>query len=449
MIYRTLLSDLTRWKNDSLRKPLILKGARQVGKTTLVHLFSKEFDQYIYINLEKKEDREPFQNFNTTTDLINTISLIHGLESYKSKTTLLFIDEIQEIPEIINELRYFYEDNPELFVIAAGSLLDMALDTTIKIPVGRVLYLQVRPFSFQEFLIAMGENKSLQEINLIPLHEYAHSHILKLFHTYALIGGMPEIVTNYAKNRDILSLTPIFDSLLISYIDDIDRYASTNAQSQVLKYLINTFLQQAGDRIAFANFANSNYGEREIGECLRILEKNQLLQLIYPTTDTKLPISIVSKRKPKLQALDTGLLNYYSKIQHLLIGSDDLTAVYKGKVIEHLIGQELLTTNSSPSNRLSFWVREKANSNAEVDYVYSYQGKLIPIEVKAGKSGTLKSLHIFMSRANHNLAIRVYAGKLLIDKVKTVDVEYNLLNLPYFLISKIDEYLNWFIDTSK
>ncbi len=445
MIHRQLLQNLQAWKSNVNRKPLVLRGARQVGKTTLVHLFSKQFEQYIYINLEKKEDQESFLSYTNTQELIQTLCLLKNKQAYTQKKTLLFIDEIQEMPEMMNQLRYFYEDTPALYVIAAGSLLEMVLTQKIKFPVGRVVFMQVRPFSFIEFLNAIGEQQLVKALENIPIQKSIHARVLHLFHEYALIGGMPEIVMEYALHKDVVQLADTYDSLLLSYIDDIEKYAKNTTQTHVLRHLIQTFLQQAGTRISFGNFGNSNYGAREVGEAMRVLEKNQLLQLTYPTAGTQLPIDIITKRKPRLQVLDTGLINYFSKIQHLIIGAKDLTATYNGKIIEHLVGQELLALRSSPNHRLSFWVQENANANAEIDYVYPFEGKLIPIEVKSGKTGTLKSLHIYMSKTIHSIAVRFYAGPIQIDEINTKNGHSHLLSLPYYLVHKIDDYLSWFI----
>ncbi|UZO81631.1 AAA family ATPase [Aquimarina sp. ERC-38] len=444
MINRTLLQRLSEWRANKDRKPLVLRGARQVGKTTLVKIFSVQFEQFIHVNLEKKEDQDIFLEAENVSELIKTISFVKNKESFLTKETLLFIDEIQEVPAAINQLRYFYEEIPQLYVIAAGSLLEMVLSKRLKFPVGRVFFIQVRPFSFEEFLIALNEENTLAALNEVPVEKYVHKKMLQLYHEYALVGGMPEVVTTYAKNRDPLQLSDIYDSLLVSYIDDIEKYSRNPNQTQILRFLMNNFIQKAGERITFGNFSNSNYKSREMGEAFRILEKNQLLKLTYPTTAEKLPITITKDRKPRLQVLDTGLVNYFSKIQHLLITSDDLTNTYNGKIIEHLTGQELLALNYSPLHTLSFWVQENAKANAEVDFIYPYKGKLIPIEVKSGKKGILKSLHIYMSRTNHKLAVRLYAGDIQIDTVQNQGMEYYLMSLPYYLVFKIDQYLNWF-----
>lgn len=175
------------------------------------------------------------------------------------------------------------------------------------------------------------------------------------------------------------------------------------------------------------------------------MEKTFILSLIYPSLEATLPQLPDLKRSPKLHVLDTGMMNYFAGIQTELLGTDDLSKIYQGKVIEHLIGQELLATKHNVMNALHFWVREKKTSVAELDYIYSFNGKLIPIEVKSGKEGVLKSLHAYMNIAPHPYAVRVYAGPLSIHPVTTDEGKsYYLLNLPYFLVSQLDAYLDWF-----
>ena len=344
-----------------------------MGKTTLIHMFGQEFDQYIYLNLEKAEDQEPFAQYKNVNTLIEGICFRYDKVSYKTKSTLLFIDEIQERPELINELRYFYEEAPELFVISAGSLMEMVLTKKVKFPVGRVSFMVVKPLSFSEFLKAMGEEQAIEQMDIVPLNNFAMTKMFDLFHTYGLIGGMPQVVQAYVENRDAVALTETYESLLVSYLDDMEKYASTSAQTQLLRHVTSSFLQQAMSRITFGNFAGSNYRSREVGEAMRTLEKNMVLSLVYPTVDTSLPISPNLRRKPRLHVLDTGLINYFSKIQHLVIGSKDLTAVYQGKIVEHLVGQEMHSTSHFPTFQLHFWVRERTDANAEVDYVFPFQ----------------------------------------------------------------------------
>ncbi|MBN1414065.1 MAG: ATP-binding protein [Bacteroidales bacterium] len=444
MFKRDIIHELENWRLSSNRKPLILRGARQVGKTTAVNIFAEQFEQYIYLNLERSEDREIFEKYPNTEDLIQAIFLIKNKQR-KIKNTLLFIDEIQEAPSAIAQLRYFYEQAPDIFILAAGSLLETLFDKSIRFPVGRVEYRVIRPVSFIEFLEASQENTVLELLNTTPIPAYAHDKILKLFNTYALLGGMPEIIENYIKNHDLTSLKQIYESLLISYMDDVEKYARNSTQVQLIRHAIRSAFDEAGKRIRFHGFGSSNYGSREMGEGLRILEKAMLIKLVYPTTGTENPIVPNKRKSPRLQVLDTGLLNYFVGIQQELIGIKDLSDSYRGIIAEHLVGQELLAKEYNILSDIIFWIREKKTSTAEVDYLYKFKNFIIPIEVKSGATGKLKSLHLFMDLANHNMAIRIYSGNLTIDKVIThQNKEYYLLNLPYYLLSKLDNYLIWF-----
>ena len=444
MFKRTIVQELEKWAKKKNRKPLVIRGARQVGKTTVVNQFAQNFEQYIYLNLELPADRKPFENFKDLETLVQSLFFLKDKEYSKRKKTLLFIDEIQEVPEAFNVLRFFYEQMPEMPVIAAGSLLETIFDNKLSFPVGRIEFLVVRPVSFIEFLEATGELQSLEQINHIPLKPFVHEKLLTLFHTYALIGGMPEIVNEYSETKDITALGTLYDSLIASYLDDVEKYAHNNTQVQIIRHVIKASYFEAGKRIKFQGFGKSGYGSKEIGEALRTLEKALLLSLIYPTTNTKLPIIPELQKSPRLQLLDTGLMNYAAGIQKEIIGTTDLNNVYQGTVIEHLVGQELLASNYNALSALNFWVREKTTSTAEVDYVIAYDGKLIPIEVKSGKEGKLKSLHLFMDESPNKIAIRFYAGELSITKVTTQNgKKYHLLNLPYYLVSQLPKYIEW------
>ena len=450
MFNRLLLLELEKWRQNKPRKPLVIRGARQVGKTTLVNQFATQFEQYIYVNLELLEDKEVFENFTTIDNLIDTLFFLRNKSKAKKNTTLIFIDEIQEVPKALNILRYFYELAPEISVIAAGSMLETLFDKNISFPIGRVEYKVIRSVSFPEFLSAIGETASLEQINKIPVNAFAHTKLLSLFHTYALIGGMPEIVQHYATNKDLVRLSPIYDSLISGYMDDVEKYAKSNAQILHIRHCIKSSFAQAGKRIKFEGFGNGAYKSREMGESLRTLEKALLLQLIYPCTTATLPMIPDIKKSPRLQILDTGLLNYFVGIQKEIIGTIDLNSIYQGTLIEHLIGQELLAFQLNALSALHFWVREKKESTAEVDYLYPYNGLIIPIEVKSGATGTLKSLHSYMDQAPHDIAIRFYAGALTItDAITQKGKHYQLLNLPYYLGSQIERYLEWFIQTKK
>lgn len=444
MFYREILKDLEKWRKSDLRKPMILRGARQVGKTTVVNEFGKQFKQYLYISLEEKKYQDLFQVYDGIEELTSKLFLMNKLNLSLKKDTLLFIDEIQEVPKAINFLRYFKEELPELPVIAAGSMLETLLGKNITFPVGRVTFRILRPVSFKEFLGAMGNEMALDELNKVPINSYAESTLFELFHTYATIGGMPEIIDNYSKNKDITALGEIYNSLIDSYLADAEKYAKSQIQLQLIRFTIKQSLLHAGKRFTFEGFGNGNYKSREIGETLRTLEKTHLLHLIYPTVSFTIPAIEDYKKSPRLQFLDSGLVNYFAGLQLDILGTKDLNSVYQGTLIEHLVGQEILSYQTFPLNKLHYWVRQKNNSSAEVDFVYPFEGKIIPIEVKSGSIGKIKSLQLFMNESPLNYAIRFYAGKFSLDKVQTQEGKtFYLLNLPYFLASQLEHYIHW------
>ena len=445
MFKRNIVAELEKWLTKQDRKPLVLRGARQVGKTTIIGQFAKRFEQYIYLNLELSDDRLPFEQFTTIELLVQNLFFIKNKLLSKKAQTLIFIDEIQQVPEALNILRYFYESEPIIAVIAAGSLLETLFNKNISFPVGRVEYKVLRPVSFTEFLDAMNEKSALEYLEQVPAPQFTHPKLLQLFHTYALIGGMPEVVKNYSANKDLTALKSIYESLIVAYMDDVEKYASADSQVQYIRHAMRASFSQAGKRIKFEKFGNSSYRSRDMSEALRTLENALLLQLVYPCTDVQLPLLPDHKKSPRLQVLDTGLLNYFAGIQKEILGTADLNKVYQGTMIEHLVGQELLASQFGALSSLNFWIREKPTSSAEVDYIWPFEGKLIPIEVKSGAEGKLKSLHLYMDLVPHQMAIRFYAGEISITQAVTPEgKKYQLLNLPYYLVCQTDRYLQWF-----
>lgn len=441
MIQRIIINELKAWKDKEQRKPLVLRGARQVGKTTTVNLFAQNYKQYIYLNLEEEQDATLFLQYHSVDTLVQAIFFEKKM-LLNETDTLIFIDEIQEVPEALNMLRYFYEKYPQYSVIAAGSLLESLFNTKISFPVGRVEYKVLHPLSFPEFLSAMDEVQALELYHTVPMPVFAHNRLLSLFHTYTLIGGMPEVVSNYAKNRDIVALSPIYDSLIGAYLDDVEKYTSVPNQTQIMRHAIRSVFMEAGNRIKFNGFGNSTYGSREMGEALRTIEKAMLISLVYPTTQTELPFMPDIKKSPRLQVLDTGLLNYSAHLQKDIFGTDDLNNVYKGHIAEHIVGQELLSSQTSILQKPLFWVNEKKDSVAELDFLGLINGEIVPIEVKSGATGRLRSLHSFMDLYKGEVAVRLYAGEISRNSVETLKGKhYTLVNLPYYLTGKIGEYL--------
>lgn len=446
MLFRKKIEELRGWRKRLNRKPLILRGARQVGKTTLVNMFAEEFDLYIPLNLELQADLGIFDSNDDVATILQLLYLRQNASTENNQSVLIFIDEIQNSPKAVALLRYFYELHPEIFVIATGSLLESLLVKNISFPVGRVEYMYLYPFNFEEYLMATGNKAALDVFNTVPFPSFGYQVLANYYSEYILIGGMPEIIATYLTTKQVADINPIFDSLLITYLDDVEKYAKNNRQKEIIRHIIHNAFIYAGERIKFEGFANSNYKSNDVGECFRVLEKTFLLKLVYPTTQIKAPIIENKRKSPKLQVLDTGMINKIAGLQMNVLSSNQIDSIYDGKIAEHLVGQELIAIQTSTIARQLFWVKEKKQSNAEVDYLLNVDNMIIPIEVKAGKTGRLRSLMEFMDLAPHCYAIRIYSGELKFDTVSTIKgKKFHLMNLPNFLTGKIYEYIDLFL----
>jgi len=440
---RNHLQVLRKWRESSRRKPLIIRGARQVGKTTLVQEFSADFAQYIHLNLEKKADREFFELDDVKR--ITEALLLANKFDYKLSETLLFIDEIQESDQAIELLRYFYEELPELNVIAAGSLLEFALSDVESFPVGRVSYLYVTPVNFGEFLNATGRESLLHELETPSMDNHLHHVFLRLFNEYALIGGMPEIVSEYIKRGTSVGLSEIYDEITTAYRDDIKKYASNEKEHDILRHLITTAPLFADQRITFHNFGNSGYRSIDVSRGFRRLQQAGICQLVHPTTHTHIPLVPDLNKSPRLQWLDSGLLIHSLGIRSKLRMLDDLNDAWKGALVPHIVNQELLSRNKTTYTLPVFWVRQKTQSQAELDLLLEIKGSVVPVEIKSGAAGSLRSLHQYLDRSESEFAVRLYAGSCSIEQHKTsTGRPYTLLNLPYYLAFWLDEYITWF-----
>ncbi|MCB6973806.1 MULTISPECIES: ATP-binding protein [Butyricimonas] len=437
MFKRDILTALKQWMNDSHRKPLVLRGARQVGKTTLIHQFGEEFDNYLYLNLEKKEAGDIFELPLPLKDLLPLI-FAHCGKTRKEGHTLLFIDEIQNSAKAVSLLRYFYEELPEIHVIAAGSLLENIVDIHTSFPVGRVEYLALHPCSFREFLRATGNETLLTVLEHTEATTAFHDRLMTLFNIYTLIGGMPEVVQLYAERKDILSLNNIYETLLQGYRDDVEKYTRGKQLPEVVRFLLKEGWSMAGQTITLGRFAGSTYSAREIGEAFRLLEKAMLTELVYPTTSTEVPAIPEQKRMPKLIWLDTGLVNYAAQVQKEILGSKDILDAWRGNIAEHVVAQELLTLTNKVSQRRNFWTRSKSESPAEVDFIWIQDSMIYPIEVKSGHNAHLRSLHSFLDRSPQTMAIRVWSQPYSIDTIQTPNGKTGkLINLPFYLVGQL------------
>ncbi|MCX6224834.1 MAG: AAA family ATPase, partial [Bacteroidia bacterium] len=316
MIFKRIVKkNLESWKKSSNRKPLIIRGARQVGKTTLVKEFAKSYRYSILLNLEKSSDVAFFNEQNEVKSIVESLFLSKNISISSIGETLLFIDEIQESPHAISMLRYFFEDFPALSVIAAGSLLEFAMKKVKNFPVGRVEYLFLHPLNFAEYLEAIGHQAALEQMNKVPCESFAHRVLLDVFNQYAIIGGMPEVTSNFIHKDSLTELPKIYESIWGTYKNDVEKYAANETERKVIKHIMSTAHQYIDQRIKFQNFGQSNYRSREVGEAFRNLDDAKVIQLIYPTTDLEIPVKPDLSKSPRLQFLDTGLINYELGIQ--------------------------------------------------------------------------------------------------------------------------------------
>ena len=447
--YRKAEIQLDEWKRSPYRKPLVLRGARQTGKTTLIKKFSENFDTFIYLNLEKDADRALFENTLEVKDLIQYICLEKNLMIVGE--TLLFIDEIQYSKRAVMLMRYFYEEMPDLFVISAGSLLEIMMEKQkISFPVGRVSYLYLFPMCFEEFLEALGETQALSYYRMTPVPDIAHHKLSALFRLYTFIGGMPEAVDRYEKTRDLSQLMPVYAELINAFKDDVSKYASDPHESDVIRHIIETAPAENGNRITFEKFGNSGYKSLDIKNAMRKLERAMLLYLRYPVTGVTLPALPNQKMKPRLHILDAGLLNHAVGIGSTYFSETALDSVYKGLLAEQIVWQELLSAHNIELKNPLFWVREKKQSNSEVDFLINHNGTYYPVEVKSGKTGTLRSLHQFILRSDQTFAVRLYDNVFSMEEVVVPqqpdmpEKSFKLLNLPLYCAGKLEDYIAYY-----
>ncbi|MCM1109266.1 MAG: AAA family ATPase [Clostridium sp.] len=445
MFERDIIHQLRAWGLREERKPLVLRGARQVGKTTVVSQFGREFDVFISLNLEHEADARAFRLSDDVKEVVNYICVLKKQSLPEAGRVLLFIDEIQNEPKAVALLRYFYEEMPHLHVIAAGSRLHALVRQRVSFPVGRVEYLSLRPCSFREYLNATGDGILADEMKRGALSGIFHVELIRRFNRYALVGGMPEAVAAYAGHGDVQRLAPIYRSLLNGYNEDVEKYARSDAQAKVMRHVLRTGWGMSGQAIKFAGFGQSSYSSREIHEALDVLQKAFLLYLDYPVTSTQVPALPALTRSPKLIWVDCGLVNFHAGVQLEYLQEKSLLDTWRGYAAEQVVAQELrVALDRHYLAEQHFWVRDKKGATAEVDFVWQRGNQLIPIEVKAGRNAHLRSIHVFMEQAPQTeVAVRVWGEPFSVDSVTTsAGRTFRLVNLPFYMVEALPEVLD-------
>lgn len=279
-------------------------------------------------------------------------------------------------------------------------------------------YLAIHACSFIEYLTPTGEGRFVDLIRTVTLPDAFHTEMAQHFKMYALIGGMPEVVARYAADRDILGLSKVYNQQLNAYKNDVEKYAETNTQTNVIRYILEEGWAFSGQIITLGGFAESPYKARETSEAFRTLNKAMLLELVYPTSNVIMPAVTDLKKSPKLFWLDAGLVNYSARIQKEYILTSDLMDTWRGMASEQIVAQELKALFSEVGVKRNYWMRNKRGSTAEVDFVFIHDGRIIAIEVKSGHNAHLKSIHQFMNETNHDIAVRIWSGNYKYRQLK-------------------------------
>jgi len=442
VFHRMALTKLSDWFDSKERKPLIIRGARQTGKTTVVRMLAENIPGYMEVNLEAPGEKSLFTRNLSVDNLVSAIRLKKNSQAPLAES-LLFLDEIQACPEAIGYLRFLAEQMPELAVIASGSLLEAYIKKEgIEFPVGRVEQTFIYPVTFSEYLGAMGRAEMQSLLQSVPFPDYALKPVYDEYVRYTLAGGMPEVVRLLSEGYKLDSLQHFYSSLVQAFQDDVPRYSTGASMRRVIAHCLESTPLYTGSRIKFAGFGSSNYRSREVGEAMRTLRRAMLLQLVYPTSEVTPPAKPNLKKHPKLFFLDSGLLTYSVGLQSDLLGTSDLNDAFRGILAEQQIAQTLLATE----NKTVFWTRESRGSSAEVDFLYQNSGMLVPIEVKSGPTGRLRSLHSYIDRCPHGYAVRFYSGPVHRGGGRSFAVRGLQAGfMQHFLCEYLPEYLDWFI----
>ncbi len=428
------------WAEQPNRKPMILRGARQTGKSTTVREFSHRFDLFLELNLEKHDDLALVRACSGPQDLLTALKSRNNLSDIPGRT-LLFLDEIQESPEAVRWLRFFKEEHPELAVIAAGSLLEVRLEERgFSFPVGRVTFRTLHPFSFFEFLGAMGKDVLAQQLQSTlfehrPTPRPIHQEGLDFLRLYLLVGGMPEAVAEWVSTGVPSRVRQVHADLIQSLAEDFHKYRGVN-NLEPLEAAFGNLKHHFGRRVTYENFA-PGFKSRVMKTALGRLEGAKLVSRVWPTSSLGLPFQTRPKSAPKLLPLDVGLA-----LSMMGTGIEDLNTqpmerFWNGPLAEMFAGQQLLAGRETAHETLHFWVREASRGGAEVDFLLPGPGSPIPVEVKSSVAGTLKSMHQFLFRAGLNRGLRLYPGLFkeepLAVKIAGRRLEYQLMSVPIYL----------------
>lgn len=445
---RSVMGFLEDWIVSNDRKPLIIRGARQVGKTWLVRSLAKKMNkQLIELNFEKQPQLASLFTSNSPEEILINIGATLN-QHIQPDTSLLFLDEIQAAPEILSKLRWFSEFLPNLPVIAAGSLLEFVLEQhSFSMPVGRISYMHLEPLAFEEFLLAKNKHQLYDYIlnydSNKPIPLIIHQQIMDIFREYLIVGGMPAVVKSWVTENSLKKVEQISHDLLATYRDDFSKYKGRLAIEK-LDEILNSVPKQLAQKFIFRKI-NPAANSESLKQALKLLNKSRLTHQVISTSANGVPLGAEMNEKFfKEILLDVGLCATslglsLSEMQSI----QDVSQINSGGIAEQVVGQ-LLRTITEPyvEPTLYYWHREKKDSEAEIDYVIQHRHKVIPIEVKAGSTGSLKSLHLFMKLKKLAFAVRINSDLPSLTPVQVKDhegtqIEYKLLSIPFYLVGQL------------
>jgi len=451
MINRKNLIFLKEWKNRNHRKPLVLRGARQVGKTELVRSFGKGFDYFIEYNFDEFPEKASLFKSGDISQIIPLIEVDSGIKVIPGKT-LIFFDEIQAAPVVLPLLRYFHEKLPQLHVIAAGSLLEFLLsDHNFSMPVGRVEYHFMGPLSFEEFLAGTGEDvlaDFLHDYDLkreIP--EALHLKYLQYLKKYLLIGGMPEAVQRWIETGDIIEVQRVHASILQTYEDDFGKYLK-RVNPDHLRLILRKIPALVGKKLRYVNI-DRNIAPSALKSAIRALSNARIITQVFHSDGNGVPLGAeVSEKKMKPLFIDSGIYSFSLNLRLTDVYTmDNLLLINSGALAEQFAGQHLLYDNYPwIKPELFYWHREKKGSSSEVDFLTADGTDVLPVEIKAGKTGSLRSLHTFAALKKTRRALRFNSDIPSVTRVKTAiehigKADYELISLPLYMIGEYKRLL--------
>ena len=433
------------WKNSSSRKPLLVRGARQVGKSYSIREFGKsKFENLVEVNFELRREVKKLFSVLDPNEIVRSLSAFLN-EPIIPGRTLLFFDEIQECPDAILSLRYFYELMPDLHVMAAGSLLESIINSDqYRSPVGRIQYAFMQPLSFDEVLEAKNEQGLLtykKELSLkTQIPQPIHEKLLSLTKEYALIGGMPESVNSGIMGRTVEQQN-IQTAIIQTYHDDFGKYAN-RVKHNYLHTVLATAPAVIGQRYKYSNIDRET-GARELKEALSLLCQAGVINKVRASSGQGLPLEAsVNERKFKILLLDIGLMQRSLNLESTIALNPNFIAINSGALAEQFVGQELIANSSSWEQvNLYFWVQDKKNSEAEVDYLVVSGSDIFPLEVKAGSAGRLKSLYSYLNTHKAPFGIRVSQQELSYDN--------KVLSIPFYALGDLPRLINDAKNSSK